>query len=236
MNTAKKPGTLRRLLSGSLRALDLSRRIIVNLVFVLVMLLIIGAIFGGGPDIKPRSVLVIAPRGEIVEEFSGDPMERALGKLMGEDIVEVRLRDLVRVLDAAAQDDRIERVLLRPDDIWGAGVASLDELRHAIARYKASGKELIAYADGMTQGQYYLAAAADEVYLHPEGALLLEGLSRFRSYYREGLQDKLGVDVHLFRVGEYKSAAEPYILDAAVRRIARGRPVLDERSVAALPR
>ena len=56
---------------------------------------------------------------------------------------------------------------------------------------------------------------ADEIYLHPEGALLLEGLSRYRSYYREGLQDKLGVDVHLFRVGEFKSAAEPYILDGA---------------------
>lgn len=67
----------------------------------------------------------------------------------------------------------------------------------------------------MSQGQYLLAAQANEVYLDPMGSVLLDGLGRYRQYFREGLQDKLGVDVHLFRVGEYKSAAEPYILDAA---------------------
>src|SRR5690606_12274631 len=55
----------------------------------------------------------------------------------------------------------------------------------------------------------------DELYLDPMGGLLLEGLSRYRQYYREGLQDKLGVDVHVFKVGEYKSAVEPFVLDAA---------------------
>src|SRR5690606_21172104 len=67
----------------------------------------------------------------------------------------------------------------------------------------------------MAQEQYLLAAQADEVYLDPMGGMLLEGLGRYRQYYREGLQDKLGVDVHLFKVGEYKSAAEPFVLDAA---------------------
>ncbi|NEK92483.1 MAG: signal peptide peptidase SppA, partial [Xanthomonas euvesicatoria] len=72
-----------------------------------------------------------------------------------------------------------------------------------------------AFSESMSQGQYLLAAQANEVYLDPMGSVLLEGLGRYRQYFREGLQDKLGVDVHLFRVGEYKSAAEPYILDAA---------------------
>ena len=67
----------------------------------------------------------------------------------------------------------------------------------------------------MDQKQYLVAAQASEVYLDPMGGLLLEGLGRYRQYYRQGLQDKLGVDVHLFKVGEYKSAAEPYVLDAA---------------------
>ena len=67
----------------------------------------------------------------------------------------------------------------------------------------------------MDQKQYLLAAQANEVYLDPMGGMLLEGLGRYRPYYRQGLQDKLGVDVHLFKVGEYKSAAEPYVLDAA---------------------
>ncbi|KAG1084091.1 hypothetical protein G6F40_014581 [Rhizopus arrhizus] len=67
----------------------------------------------------------------------------------------------------------------------------------------------------MGQSQYLLAAQADEVYLDPMGSVVLEGLGRYRQYFRTGLQDKLGVDVHLFKVGEYKSAAEPYVLDAA---------------------
>src|SRR5690606_11162531 len=67
----------------------------------------------------------------------------------------------------------------------------------------------------MAQEQYLLAAQADEVYLDPMGGMLLEGLGRYRQYFRQGLQDKLGVDVHLFKVGEYKSAAEPFVLDAA---------------------
>ena len=74
---------------------------------------------------------------------------------------------------------------------------------------------MLAFSEMMGQGQYLIAAQADEVYLDPMGGLLLEGLDRYRQYYREGLEDKLGVDVHLFKVGEYKSAAEPYVLDAA---------------------
>jgi protease-4 len=74
---------------------------------------------------------------------------------------------------------------------------------------------VVAFGDAFMQEQYLLAAQANEVYLDPMGGLVLEGLDRHRLYYREGLQDKLGVDVHLFKVGEYKSAAEPYVLDAA---------------------
>src|SRR5690606_22642942 len=71
------------------------------------------------------------------------------------------------------------------------------------------------FGEAFDQNQYLLAAQADELYLDPMGGLLLEGLSRYRQYYREGLQDKLGVDVHVFKGGEYKSAVEPFVLDAA---------------------
>ncbi|MGH8028430.1 MAG: signal peptide peptidase SppA, partial [Arenimonas sp.] len=112
-------------------------------------------------------------------------------------------------------DDRIERVVLLTDGFRVAGFAALRELGAALREFKADGKEIVAYGTGMDQKQFYLAAQADEVYLDPDGGIVLEGLGRYRLYYREGLQDKLGVDVHLFRVGEFKSAAEPYILDAA---------------------
>jgi protease-4 len=85
----------------------------------------------------------------------------------------------------------------------------------ALAALRASGKQIVAFGESFEQSQYLLAAQANEIYLDPMGGMLLEGLGRYRQFYREGLQDKLGVDVHLFKVGEYKSAAEPYVLDAA---------------------
>ncbi|HTA64484.1 MAG TPA: signal peptide peptidase SppA, partial [Xanthomonadaceae bacterium] len=108
-----------------------------------------------------------------------------------------------------------DRIVIRPDLIEADGLAQLREVAQALRDVRASGKEVIAYAENLDQKGYLLAAEANTIYLHPSGSLMLEGLGRYRSYYREGLQDKLGVDVHLFRVGEYKSAAEPYILDAA---------------------
>jgi protease IV len=210
----KKPGALRRLFGGLWNALNFTRRLVFNLLFLFVLLLVLAAIFGGGRTLQDKTALVLAPRGELVEQFSADPASRAFARMLGEESPETQLRDVLRAIDAAARDDRIERIVLRPDQLGGAGLAALREVGAALQRFKQSGKQVVAYADYLEQRQYYLAAAADEIYLHPEGMLLLEGLSRYRAYFREGLQDKLGVDVHLFRVGEYKSAAEPYILDA----------------------
>jgi protease IV len=211
----KKPGALRRLFGGLWNALNFTRRLVFNLLFLFVLLLLLAAVFGGGHSLQDRTALVLAPRGELVEQFSADPTSRALARMLGDETPETQLRDVLRAIDAAAHDKRIDRIVLRPDQLGGAGMAQLREIGAALQRFrKESGKQVVAYADYLEQRQYYLAATADEIYLHPEGALLLEGLARYRAYYREGLQDKLGIDVHLFRVGEYKSAAEPYILDA----------------------
>src|SRR5690606_26207755 len=96
-----------------------------------------------------------------------------------------------------------------------SGSASLRELGEAIDELRAAGKQVVAFGERFTQAQYLLAAHADEVYLDPEGEVLLLGLSGYRQFYREGLQDKLGIDMHLFKVGEYKSAAEPFVRDDA---------------------
>src|SRR5690606_40457039 len=92
---------------------------------------------------------------------------------------------------------------------------SIREVAAAVAMVRASGKQVVAFVETFDQLQYLLAAQADEVYLDPMGGLLLEGIGRYHQFYREGLQDKLGVVVHVFKVGEYKSAVEPFILDAA---------------------
>ena len=91
-------------------------------------------------------------------------------------------------------------------------MASLLELEAAVADFKTSGKPVVTLADNLSQQQYYLAALADEIWLHPKGMVWIDGFSAYRQFYREGL-DKLEVEVNLFRVGEYKSAMEPFIRD-----------------------
>lgn len=202
--------------------MNFTRRLIFNLVFfgfLFMLLLVFVVALARGDGTKPlaeRTTLVINPEGTLVEQFSADPVSRSLAKAVGDKSAqEVQLRDLVRVIEAAGKDRKIERVLLNLDKFQPSGFASQREVAAALQKLRASGKQIVAFSESMSQGQYLLAAQANEVYLDPMGSVLLEGLGRYRQYFREGLQDKLGVDVHLFRVGEYKSAAEPYILDAA---------------------
>ncbi|GAA5068459.1 signal peptide peptidase SppA [Lysobacter panacisoli] len=217
MNDTPRRGPIARFFVGLWDAMNFTRRLILNLLFFFLLFVFL-MILGAGPRTAPildRTTLVIAPEGNLVEQYSSDPLTRALGKALGERGGEVQLRDLLRALDAAARDERIERVVLDLDKFEGGGMASLREVAEAVARVKAAGKQVVAFGEAMDQKQYLLAAQANEVYLDPMGSMLLEGLGRYRTYYRQGLQDKLGVDVHLFKVGEYKSAAEPYVLDAA---------------------
>ena len=200
---------------------NFTRKLVLNLIFfgLLFLVFIFFIIAAGSGGVKPlmeRTTFVLAPEGRLVEQFTADPATRALAKALGDKSAEeVQLRDLLRAIEAAQKDEKIERMLLRVDQLQPTGYASLREVAAALAKFRASGKQIVAFGENLSQTQYLLAAQADEVYLDPMGSLMLEGLGRYRQYYREGLQDKLGVDVHLFKVGEYKSAAEPYVLDAA---------------------
>ena len=220
MNQPRSRGPIARVFIGLWDVLNFSRRLVLNLLFLLVLFVLLAAMLGGGKlaPLAERSTLVIEPQGRLVEQYSCDPVSRAFARATnGDDCREIRLRDLLRALESARTDKRIERVLLRLDELQPGGFASLREVAAAIARVKAAGKPVVAHGDNYSQGQYLLAAHASKVYLDPmsQGGVMLEGLAGYRQYFREGLQDKLGVDVHLFKVGEYKSAAEPYILDAA---------------------
>ncbi|MGN0863405.1 MAG: S49 family peptidase, partial [Stenotrophomonas koreensis] len=204
--------------------MNFTRRLIFNLVFfggllLLAVLFLAGSLLGARNGPKPlgeNTTLVIAPEGRLVEQYASDPLTRALSKAMGDGgNSEVQLRDLMSVIRAAGKDDKISRVVLELDKFSPSGFASLRELGRAIDELRAQGKQVVAYSQSMSQGQYLLAAHADEIYLDPMGGLMLEGLSGYRQYYRTLISDKLGVDVQLFKVGEYKSAAEPYVLDAA---------------------
>jgi len=203
--------------------MNFTRRLILNLLFFgLLFLILIGLMVAVGKGASSTTVLqegttlVIAPEGRLVEQYSTDPLSRALGKALGEtNAEELQLRDLIRAIEAAKDDKKINRVVLQLDKLQPSGFASMREVTAALQDLRAAKKQVVAFSENMGQSQYLLAAQADEVYLDPMGGLLLEGLGRYRQYFRSGLQDKLGVDVHLFKVGEFKSAAEPYVLDAA---------------------
>ncbi|QNH11152.1 signal peptide peptidase SppA [Xanthomonas sp. GW] len=222
MNQPVRRSPIASFFVGLWDVMNFTRRLILNLVFFgFLLLLLLAIVFAmargdGAKTLRDRTTLLIAPEGTLVEQFSADPVSRALTKAMGDKgAEEIQLRDLIRALEAAKTDPKIERVALRLDKLQPSGFASMREVSAALQDLRASGKQVVAYSDSLSQAQYLLAAQANEVYLDPMGSVVLEGLGRYRQYFREGLQDKLGVDVHLFKVGEFKSAAEPYVLDAA---------------------
>jgi protease-4 len=212
MHSDSRPNILVRLWLGFWRGLTAFRMAVFNILFLIVLALVLRLLFFSSDEIivDDQTTLVIEPRGFIVEEYSGTPLDRAINEALGQDVPETRLRDVLRALRIAAEDDRIVQVLVRTDELWGVAPGMQTELADAFARFRESGKPVIAHGGLMMQGQYMLASMADEIWLDHDGLLLFEGYGRFRQYYAEGLE-KLKVDVNLFRVGEYKSAMEPYI-------------------------
>jgi protease-4 len=210
MTEQRKSNFIVRVFRGLWNVFNFTRRLVFG---VFAFVLILGVLMGLGGEsstLEEKTALVIAPQGSIVEQYSSDPMDRAITKTLGEENPEVQLRDILRALDAAAKDPKIDRVVLLPGGIESAGLSTLIEIGAALKRFKESKKELIAYGDGLEQRAYYLAAYADRIYLHPEGGVLLEGLGRYRTYFKNAF-DRFGIEAKLFRVGEYKSAGEPYI-------------------------
>ena len=211
MSETKKRNFLWRLWTGFWNGLTAFRMAVFNVLFLLVLALLLRAMLSGDRIVvEEGTTLVIAPVGLIVEEYTGLPVERALNEALGQQAPETRLRDLLRTLELAAEDDNIVQVLLSTDRLAGIAPGTLTELDAAFKRFAESGKPVIAYGGSMSQPQFGLASMADEIWLDPDGLVILEGLSYFRNYYADALE-KLRVDVNLFRVGEFKSAMEPYI-------------------------
>src|SRR5262245_6657027 len=192
------------------RFLDGARKVLHLVLLLVIFGFVVGALRTSIPRIADHSALVIEPRGEIVEQLSGDPIDQAISRAQGERRDETLLWDLIDALQAAKKDARIKAVVLNLDNMRGGGQPTLAELTAAIKDFRTSGKKVIAQATYFGQEQYYVAAVADEIYLDPLGFVAIDGYDRYRTYYKD-LFDKLGVEVNLFRVGAYKSAAEVYV-------------------------
>ena len=199
--------TVRSFFSALWRGLDGLRKVLHLIVLLFVFGLLIALLRGSVPRIPAKAALLLAPEGQLVEQLTGVPFERALQQARGEAHNETLLWDLTDSLHAAATDSRIQVVALDLDKFEGGTQPTLAELASALREFRASGKKVIAYGTQLTQERYYLAAQADEIYLDPMGFVLIDGYDRFRTYLKDAL-DKLGVDINVFRVGSFKSAVD----------------------------
>jgi protease-4 len=190
--------------------LDVLRRFLHLLLLLALFGVVIGALHQATPRIPDKAALVIKPSGEIVEQLSGEPLQRAVSEAQGSGSPQTLLWDLTSAIRIAAGDSRIQALVIDTDDMSEAGQVKLEELAAAIADFRKSGKRVVARGNYFLQNQYYLASQADEVYLDPFGFVLLDGYDRYRMFFKDAL-DKLSVDMHLFRAGKFKSAAEPFI-------------------------
>lgn len=183
------------------------------LCFMLLFFGLLATALSSRPGTKPigTGALVMELKGSIVEQPTAISPAQALSG--GSQAKEYRLRDIIAALNAAATDDRVKTVVLDLDGFMGGGQVALGDVAAALDKVKAK-KPVLAFATGYSDDAYQLAAHASEIWLDPMGIALFQGPGGSRLYYK-GLLEKVGANVHVYRVGKFKSAVEPYILDKA---------------------
>ena len=206
----KKPGIIRRFFRF-IGSIVTGIRYLFSLLFVGLFLMLIVGMFA--EDIQPipdKGALYLAPSGVLVDQKTyTDPFDQILMGNSQSDS-ETLVRDVIEALDTARIDSRITHLLLDTDYMAGGGISKLEEISSALMRFKSSGKPIIAVGDNFNQQQYFLAAHADEILLNPLGSVSITGFGLYNSYFKEAL-DKLNINMHVFRVGDYKSAVEPFL-------------------------
>lgn len=189
------------------------------LFYFFIILVIFGAVIMAAsrdttPKIPDGAVLILNPKGALVEQKTAvNPFNLSPTRLLGGGPgPQTLVKDVTDALDMAAKDDKIKAVLLLLDDLGGGAftTSKLHVVAGHITAFRESGKKVFAYADNYNQSAYFLAAHADEAYLHPRGQAMVTGFGRYRLFHQKLLED-LDVTVNLFKVGEFKSAVEPYI-------------------------
>ncbi len=156
----------------------------------------------------PNESVLVVDLSTIKEIESGSPFDNFLDP---EKERTLTLTEVIHSIRYAAENPHIEGIYLTsstPD----AGLASIDDVRNALKEFKESGKFIISYADQYSQKGYYLASVADKIYLNPQGAIDLDGMYVSNVFYKNALE-KFGVSMQVFKVGTYKGAVEPFILD-----------------------
>jgi len=186
----------------------------IAIIFLILFVIIVGAISSIDDDksvtVANNSVLFLNLDQAITERTPKNPFGN-LPIVGGGEKDGIGLNDLLKSIKRAKTDDNIKCIYLNVSSP-NAGFATMREVRNALIDFKKSHKKIIAYSEVYTQGAYYLASAADKIYLNPEGALEFKGFSSELTFFK-GTLEKAGVEMQVIRVGNYKSAVEPFILD-----------------------
>ena len=208
----KPPGKIRRVLGFFWNSVSALRRIVGNLLFLLLVVFLIAVVFFDSDEDVPEGVaLILSPEGNIVEQKSETMLSSDIFGEAAKD--ETLLKDIIDVIDFAKEDERVEVLVLDLRKMKGAGISKLQAIGAGLERFQGSGKQIFAFGDYFNQHQYYLASHADKLYLSPMGGIMLHGFGLYRKYYKAAL-DKLKIQFHVFKVGTYKSATEPFLRDS----------------------
>lgn len=183
-------------------------------VFLLVIAIITAIVSSAGDEgkvsIASNSVLHVSLDYPIKERTDKNPFAEL--DLFGlESKKMLGLNEILQNIEDAKSDDRIKGIYLDVSSL-SAGMASIEEVRNALIDFKKSGKFILAYSEVYSQGAYYLASVADKIYLNPEGMMDFRGLSSEIMFFK-GALEKLEIEAQIIKVGTYKSAVEPFILD-----------------------
>lgn len=200
---------------GLWTVLNFCRKLFFNIVFIVIILgiIVVSTKEDKTIGVTPDSALMLTLKGALViEKTAVDPMSEFLQQAFDEEPEnpEVLVREVVKVLANAKEDNRIKAVILDLQGLRGGGLDKMRTIAEAIDDFKTSEKPVIAIGDYYTQSQYYLASHADKIYLNPIGGVSIEGYANYGVYIKRALE-KLKVKMHIFRVGTFKSAVEPYI-------------------------
>ncbi|MDE6651704.1 MAG: signal peptide peptidase SppA, partial [Paramuribaculum sp.] len=184
------------------------------LLFGLLIFITIGVIAASSasevdvPKVKKQSVLAITLSGEVVDRESP---KNIINEIYGNDVRQIPLNTLVSSIKSAAEDDKIEGIFLDCKGL-SAGLAQIEAIVNSLKEFSKSGKWIMAYGDSYSQSDYIIASTADSLFVNPVGVIDVHGLTSTTLYFKN-LLEKAGVDVQVVKVGTFKSAVEPFILN-----------------------
>jgi len=208
----EKRQAFKRFFGGIGRILSVTRAVIsglFSLIFIVFFILLASSMFGQQQlTIPDDGALRIEIDGYLVDQRSSeDPLSQLIAPSAPRQYV---VRELIEAIEMAAEDERINSIILVLHNMQGGGTSKINELGDSLQVFSDKGKPVLAVSDFYNQQQYLLASYADEIVMHPFGMVDIRGFAAYQSYLGEALE-KLSVNVHVFRTGEYKDAVEPFI-------------------------